>query len=726
MKKVISIIIILFVLPALILLNKSNEKILTSSKNDYQLNTNLIAVYLKDDKEYVSSSKVPSKTDGYRFSHSECKDNTTITWNNSLWAAEIENMNNGEISCKLYFDKENSPAKDYILSHINTIDKRSNFSTALTNSTTGIIYEANDDYGTSYYFAGAPTDNYLQFAGFWWRIVRINGDNTIRLIYAGSIYDYQVGLPNGYDDSSTLYQTIGSYKYNTATNGQRFVGFYHSSNNLHGNATSSNISSKLNEWYKNNLSNYDSYISNNTSFCNGRIAYKDKNGTSEALYSENPLYFEGYVRIQTKSTPSFKCANSSDMFTSSINDNYGIIGNGALQNPIGLITADEVAYAGGVYNTSNGNYYLYTNTVAWTMTPAKFETNSPRTWQIGAPGGLNYNNGLVTDNRETRPVINLKADVELTGSGTASDPYVVKGTKPEGKALKDQILATATTKLTRTDFTKTISDTSSGTIYYDNDNDGITYYFAGAPTDNWIKFAGYYWRIIRINGNGSIRIIYQGTTANTTGNKTLINNGASQIFNENYNMSSFVGLKYVRNQQHGTATNSTILTKLENWYSSNNLINYIDKLDSSVGFCSDREMASGYSWSTNPSSTIYYAAYDRVAKNQNNVGPSFKCSSNDVLKIPVGLITIDEATFAGLSNFNLNTNNYLSVSINYWTMSPYLFNGSNAGVFYIGTEGSYGWTAVNYGWGVRPVINLRSDIKYFGGSGTASDPYVVN
>lgn len=190
-------------------------------------------------------------------------------------------------------------------------------------------------------------------------------------------------------------------------------------------------------------------------------------------------------------------------------------------------------------------------------------------------------------------------------------------------------------------------------------------------------------------------------------------------------MSSFVGLKYIRNQQHGKTTNSSLLTALENWYTSSNLINYANDINSNAGFCSDREMASGYSWSTNPSNTIYYAAYERVAKDQNNVGPSFKCSSNDILKIPVGLITIDEAIFAGLSNFDANTNNYLNVSLSYWTMSPYHFNGY-AAVFYIGGGGGIGMTAVNYGWGVRPVINLRSDIKYVGGTGTVSDPYVVN
>ena len=93
--------------------------------------------------------------------------------------------------------------------------------------------------------------------------------------------------------------------------------------------------------------------------------------------------------------------------------------------PIGLITADEVAFAGGVYNVSNINYYLYTNTVNWTMSPANYNDNNGREWQIGAPGGLNYNNGLVTNKNNIRPVINLNADIKLTGDGTASNPYVV-------------------------------------------------------------------------------------------------------------------------------------------------------------------------------------------------------------------------------------------------------------------------------------------------------------
>lgn len=427
MKKIVIIIFLFTTMSfSLMIFNNLKENILLSEKNNSKIN-NTFAVYLKDSEEYTLSKTLPSKTDGYRFNHAECKDATQIIWNYSLWSAEISNIEDGEISCKLFFDKENSPAKDYILNHITTINTRNNLAITLTNTTTGVIYESDDDYGLTYYYAGAPTDNYLQFAGFWWRIIRINGDGTIRLIYAGNLSDYSAGLSNGYDDSSTLYQSIGANLFNTSTNGQRYIGYYSETSNLHGISDISNIATQLNTWYQNHLLVYNEYISNNTLFCNDRTAYTDETGNNEADWSNVPLYYGAYIRLQTEKEPSLKCSNNLDAFTVENADNYGYSGNGALTRPIGLITADEVAYAGGVYNVSNNQYFLYTNTITWTMSPARYDDGEGRMWHIGAPGGLNYNNGLVTVQRQTRPVINLRADVTLTGSGTASDPYVVVG-----------------------------------------------------------------------------------------------------------------------------------------------------------------------------------------------------------------------------------------------------------------------------------------------------------
>ena len=305
--------------------------------------------------------------------------------------------------------------------------------------------------------------------------------------------------------------------------------------------------------------------------------------------------------------------------------------------------------------------------------------------------------------------------------------------KTESDKVGDTILANYTTVKTRTfPFTTstTVTGNTTGVIYKSAnsnqyDNDGEVYYFAGNPTDNWVKWAGFYWRIIRINGNGSIRMIYQGTSANTTGTGTQLQTSA---FNSSYNRSEYVGLKYTSGEQHGQNSNSTIMGVLNTWYSENiEKTDYADDIDTNVGFCSDRNMASGYSWSSQPSSTIYYAAYGRLVQSSSNVNPSFKCSnSSDLLKIPVGLITADEVVMAGLPWNGSTTSNYLYTGQHYWTMSPRHFDSSNAFVFIVISDGFLGSSRVNREYGVRPVINLGSNVTISSGNGTASNPYVVS
>ena len=278
-----------------------------------------------------------------------------------------------------------------------------------------------------------------------------------------------------------------------------------------------------------------------------------------------------------------------------------------------------------------------------------------------------------------------------------------------------------------------VEDTTTGTIYKAQDDWGDTYYFAGNPTDNWVKFANFYWRIIRINGDGSIRMIYQGTSANTTGTGTQLQTNA---FNSSYNRSEYVGYMYTSGQQHGNTTNSPIKTIIDNWYSSN-LASYADKISKEAGFCGDRELQSG-SWSSTGSHN--YAGYGRLVANSSSVNPTFKCSnSNDLyttsssskgnkkLANPIGLITADEVVMGGLPWSGSTTSNYLYTGQHYWTMSPSYFSASNssAGVFYVYSNGQLGNGSVNITRGVRPVINLSADVKVTG-SGTSSDPFVVS
>ena len=254
---------------------------------------------------------------------------------------------------------------------------------------------------------------------------------------------------------------------------------------------------------------------------------------------------------------------------------------------------------------------------------------------------------------------------------------------------------------------------------------GTSYYYTGNP-NNWVQFAGFWWRIIRINGDGSIRMIYQGTSANTTGTETQIGTSA---FNSSANNKTYVGLVYDETNQHGYGQNSTIMTTLNNWYNDNiendsKNIHYEQYIDTGAGFCSDRNTASGDNYTD---SSFFYAAYDR-----RNGSASLQCHDDDILSQdngklpnPIGLVTSDEAVLTGITNSSANTESYIYTGQTYWTMSPCTFNGIYAAVvFRVWSDGTLSNDFVDNSYGVRPVINLRSDISLTG-SGTSTDPFKV-
>ena len=121
----------------------------------------------------------------------------------------------------------------------------------------------------------------------------------------------------------------------------------------------------------------------------------------------------------------------------------------------------------------------------------------------------------------------------------------------------------------RGSFSTPYTSTTTNTVFTTTDWKGTSYYFAGNPTDNWVQFAGFYWRIVRVNGDGSVRLIYNGTSTTTTGTETMIN--SNQAFNSSYNRSEYVGFKYTTGEQHGLTTDSTILNTLQSWYNSSGL-----------------------------------------------------------------------------------------------------------------------------------------------------------
>ena len=326
------------------------------------------------------------------------------------------------------------------------------------------------------------------------------------------------------------------------------------------------------------------------------------------------------------------------------------------------------------------------------------------------------------------------ADMGKTFSGSIELQALESEYKP---TLYAQILEDNPNVETRTDFSTIFTASNNGnTIYKASGQRGKdTYYFAGQVTNNYVKFANKYWRIVRINEDNSVRLIYAGTSATDTA--AFISTG--QEYNPGWDNSSYVGYMYTTSQQYGTGTNSPIKTVVDNWYASN-LNSYSGYISKTAIYCNDRTVGSG-SWSAT-GDYFEYAAGERLYTNET---PTFTCSNandrftastttgNGKLTYPIGLITMDEVYYAG--GFNANNSSYYiaqnasSVASRWWTMSPnYWSDGGGGGVFTVGGSSSTGYLGsydVGGVYGVRPVISLKSCVLASGGSGTASDPYTV-
>ena len=366
------------------------------------------------------------------------------------------------------------------------------------------------------------------------------------------------------------------------------------------------------------------------------------------------------------------------------------------------------------------------------------------------------------------------------------------------------------------------NDTETDGLYMAEDDEGESYYYRGAVKNNYVSFAGFIWRIIRRNGDGSVRMIYSGKSTTDTG--TAVTIGNSQ-FNSKYWDPTYEGYKYnedfelhenngttgyvwftnTKKYNYGTGytfdastkkftltgtikqltwkdnhdeivksqlysclntscnvvykvtgyqndtrmtvkpisysskslstaqtnnTNSAIKTTIDTWY-KNNLTAYTSKLADET-FCNDRSISSGTGYKTD--STTFYGSYNR---NVDRRAPSLKCAqANDKFKVSnasakleysISLITVDELAMAGGVLSISNNNYYLYNGKQFWTMSPSLLdsNYTNAVVWSIGVSGNLDWNRVSNFFGVRPVINLKSDVKISSGDGTSIAPYVI-
>ena len=327
----------------------------------------------------------------------------------------------------------------------------------------------------------------------------------------------------------------------------------------------------------------------------------------------------------------------------------------------------------------------------------------------------------------------------------------------------------------------TVATTNEG-MYSAPDDLGTSYYFRGAVDNNWLKYGKYtkdmyncndgtisatdtgnsctkiasngddmYWRIIRINGDGSIRMIYSGITPPTESTKVIKTEDTSlgnSPFNANRDKAEYVGYMYTIGEQHGTSKSSDIKTFLDNWYANYTDLNKTGTKITDQIYCNDRTASTSdvaysptnyttlTSWNSK-GTKYYYGAYGRIAKDNN---PMLTCAvdsdrftvnkingkGNSSLTYPIGLITIDEVEMAGNNWSERNTSYYL-LTRNEWLGSPNYFRSgvSIAYGFYADNSGFLDLGPVSADFEVHPVVSLSSKAK-LSGNGTYSNPYTVS
>ena len=663
-----------------------------------------------------------------------CKNGTVATYNKTTNEVSLSNIKIPDY-CTMDF-KHSIYSK--LLADNKAIKTRTDFSSVFTETNTGTLYKATESIAGStpkdvYYFAGNAQNNWVKFAGYYWRIIRTNHDGSVRLLYAGTSPDTTEGY-------------IGTSTFNSNPFDPMYVGYmYGTSGTLASNRTnenSSTIKGVMDTWYSNNLSSYSKYISTETVYCNDREVI-DYN-------TSNDFDYYVYTRINTEKQPTYNCLDSKDAFSGSNIE-------AKLTYPIGLMTADEIVYAGGYRYSNNASAWYYLNSIGssisgnqswWLLSPLYWLNNFSHVWSMGdssSPGSLG--SGSVDASLSIRPVISLKGNlIWKSGDGSSASPYEVEDLPP---TLSEKLLSDNPTIKTRTDFSATFTETNTGTLYKTTESiAGSTpkdvYYFAGDAKNNWVKFGGFYWRIIRTNHDGSVRLLYAGTSPDTT--KAYI---GSSKFNENYNSPKYVGYMYGNSdttpEEARTNTNdSTIKTYIDNWYEKN-LTTYTNYLSNDAVYCNDRSVTNGEEYSL--TSTFFYSGYYRthyikglfteVNFNCPNIKDAFSVYNTEAkLKYPIALITGEEIVAAGGKVdtnatvwYSLNSDNESITGNEWWsTMTPDYFNTTTSNVWRIvGTEnlGRYRGGYVYYVNSVRPVISIASCALYSSGDGSAETPYEI-
>lgn len=372
------------------------------------------------------------------------------------------NIKTDNVNCGYTKNLQNANAKDTILAYNggkNNIESRT-----LTNAYTEPVsnegmYAIEDDLGTSYFFRGMVDNNWLQYGEYtsdmyncggtlsktntgsceqyasagdkiYWRIVRINGDGSIRLIYDGiaaPTEDTKIFGGVEYNES-----TIGNTQYNISSSQSEYVGYKYENGRQHGTSTDSNIKKYLDDWFANytdlnktGTKVADQILCNDRSASTTDISYSLSNYTTLGTWNSTGTnyYFGGNGRIGYGISPQLVCPINKDAFT------VGLIngkGNSSLIYPVGLITADEASLAGAYFENANSyNNYLSGKYYIWTSTPTDFDNYGSSNIFVQSSSEGIYGDS-VDEGYYVRSVISLSSNVKLSGTGTWDNVYTVE------------------------------------------------------------------------------------------------------------------------------------------------------------------------------------------------------------------------------------------------------------------------------------------------------------
>ena len=380
------------------------------------------------------SRNMPMQNTGYTLDDekSNCNNGVIPTWDNAGWKfiGDYRSYNatdNTRTKCTLYFNKT-SKIVSTVLGNIEVNSYTPDFTKSACDddsceSHEKGIYETTDyDGNPTYYYRGSVTNNYVKFAGYYWRIIRINSNGSVRMIYDGTS-----AHENGEASEDRQYDAS---RFNIGSNDNMYVGYMYTNGEAHGTNTSSTIKINVDKFYTDKLMSYAAKLDTNVGFCGDRSSLNLQPGVGTGMIT---TYNKGYVRVE-ESAPTLSCENTNDYYTVVTSEN----GNKALTYPIGLITTDEVMFAGhaggifdGTYNDMKSNNKSYLTTGSWfiTMTPAGgYNLYGVDYWNalifVIASSG-NFDDSSVYNTIPFRPVINIRSDVAITGSGTITNPYII-------------------------------------------------------------------------------------------------------------------------------------------------------------------------------------------------------------------------------------------------------------------------------------------------------------